>query len=499
MDTSFDEISALHAFKEDALSNKIEQLGATIRVLVRNLTGEILYGPCTVERREVFTNLRKVLLPARAHAKVLLFQNDGMELQSDTILADQDSLECLAIFVQTTLPAEEREDFLTKLSESSRYDVVDLFLSFPEVARDDHEIVLGAVKQNPLCMSFSSDACRDDHEFVLEAFLNEPSSFQYVGEACRNDRDIVLQALRALKESIPSHSLCKFCYKSDYRRFDILHYVLPSILRSLGNACTNDQDIILEAIRMNPNSLEFASEACRNDKSFVLKAVQENPRCLQHAGDICKDDRNIVFQAAKQKWLRKSRLSENRPIVHTVLQEPDCLQNASDACKEDRDFVLKVIDEKPDCLQLFKYLYMGSGTCRNHFEFVLVTRHRNMRRRVSWRRQWQGLPGRRTAERWAIEKDDEEEAEATFNERDMMKGRAQNQRRARLREKVKRLKKSEVQKRQMTARVRARAALPAHSRSRSTWQPKVRPRSHAFFFCSDLDLTVHGNVCAKAQ
>ena len=74
-------------------------------------------------------------------------------------------------------------------------------------------------------------------------------------------------------------------------------------------------------------SLQYAGEACRNDREIVLEAVRSSGNCrgafrrsgllLRYAGEACRDDREIVLQAVRN--------AEESVVELSQLQDDDGL------------------------------------------------------------------------------------------------------------------------------------------------------------------------------
>lgn len=71
-------------------------------------------------------------------------------------------------------------------------------------------------------------------------------------------------------------------------------------LEFASKACQADADIILEAVKHGAGALQFSK--VRQDHSFVLQAVRLNGRALRHVHACMKDDPTVVMEAVKQNW-----------------------------------------------------------------------------------------------------------------------------------------------------------------------------------------------------
>ena len=93
----------------------------------------------------------------------------------------------------------------------------------------------------------------------------------------------------------------------------------------MDEACRDDKEIVLEAVRRQGYCLRVASKACRGDREIVFQAVRQNGRSLRHASETCRGDKELVLEA--------------------VRQHGQSLHFASEACCDDKDIVLDTYDE----------------------------------------------------------------------------------------------------------------------------------------------------------
>ena len=79
------------------------------------------------------------------------------------------------------------------------------------------------------------------------------------------------------------------------------------------------QYIVLEAVKMNGMSLEYASGWLKDDKEIVLEAVRQNGRALGFASERLRDDLEVVLEAVKKDGsnfqLSSERIRSDREAV----------------------------------------------------------------------------------------------------------------------------------------------------------------------------------------
>lgn len=60
-----------------------------------------------------------------------------------------------------------------------------------------------------------------------------------------------------------------------------------------------NRDFVLQAVKLAPWVLEYASDELRNDKEVVLEAVKLNGHAFKYASDELKNDKDVVISATK--------------------------------------------------------------------------------------------------------------------------------------------------------------------------------------------------------
>ncbi|EFC44680.1 predicted protein [Naegleria gruberi] len=140
----------------------------------------------------------------------------------------------------------------------------------------DEEIVMKAVKQNGISLEFASHELRNHREIVMKALQSNGMAFEYASIELQNEKEIVLQTLNS------------------YR------YYSGSVIDIIrGSFCSNDRDVMFEAVKQEGMALEYASLILKNDRDLVLRAVQQDGNAIQFASDELKRDRVIILEAIK--------------------------------------------------------------------------------------------------------------------------------------------------------------------------------------------------------
>ena len=148
----------------------------------------------------------------------------------------------------------------------------------------------------------------------------------------------------------------------------------PWTLQLASKDLKSNKTFIFSAMEKNSLLLQFASEELRNNYDFMLEAVQKNPWTLEFASTDLKDNETIVRAAMQfasdelrdnydfmletikmDPWLLQyasKDLKNNKVIVSAAMKKvPYVLQHASNELKDNHDFILEAVQLDPWLLQ----------------------------------------------------------------------------------------------------------------------------------------------------
>ena len=201
----------------------------------------------------------------------------------------------------------------------------------------DREITLLSVKQHGNYLKLASQALRNDKELVLAAIQENGNALEYASDRLKKDEFTVYAAL-------------KHKYSRAIEHADI--------------SLKNNRNFILQAVKINPNSLTFASKALKKDKSIVWEALKGNPSTLIYADKSLLDDKRLVMfyiinmQAPNANYSHKlfkkidvNLLNDEDVIFEVVSRNGMFLQYASKRLKKNKKIVLQAVDKNGLALQ----------------------------------------------------------------------------------------------------------------------------------------------------
>ena len=122
---------------------------------------------------------------------------------------------------------------------------------------------------------------------------------------------------------------------------------------------TDDDAVVLAAVKKRGGELEYASQRLRGDRRIVLTAVKNDPTALKYASPQLKNDREFVLAAVKQNGhslkYAPPQLKNDRDIVMAALfavrYMGDVLQYASYQLQNDRSLVMMAVKQDPEALE----------------------------------------------------------------------------------------------------------------------------------------------------
>lgn len=270
-----------------------------------------------------------------------LYMYASEEIRSDKELAlEAVKIENNCRFIPHEL-SSQKDFMLEAVKVNSDYYLINPYNEF----RNDKEITLAAVKNNPMLLKHTSNKLKADEEIVLAAIKdnskkidvdqffkhcisrklrnnaefmtiateNIPKAYNYAFEAIKYDRDLLIAHFNNHKDSYYS---------------DIKFYNLPETLQK---NFSNDKELIISAIKVDRGWLEGASEQLKDDIDVVMPAVKHDGYALQFVSDRLKDDETVVKAA--------------------VTEDGYALEYASDRLKNDLDTVKVAFDKTPSALQ----------------------------------------------------------------------------------------------------------------------------------------------------
>ncbi|KAF0971644.1 hypothetical protein FDP41_009867 [Naegleria fowleri] len=139
--------------------------------------------------------------------------------------------------------------------------------------KQDNEIVYAAAEKSSLALSFASPSLKSDKSFMMRLVTFKGQYLQHASNELKRDKEIVLSACQQDSSSFSNASL----------------------------ELKKDRDFLLQLIKhVDARCMAYASRELQNDRDFILQAVRENGSVLQELwGSIYNHDRELIIEAVK--------------------------------------------------------------------------------------------------------------------------------------------------------------------------------------------------------
>jgi hypothetical protein len=130
-----------------------------------------------------------------------------------------------------------------------------LLETLEEKFRNDKDVVLAAIEENPYSLEFASLELRNDPDVVIPALKSDEEVYQFVGRLIKIDRNNALQVVK----------------------LDGL------LLNALISKFKDDREVVRVATQQNLEALTFASSRLQKDVDFVLDVIKGQEWAIKFA------------------------------------------------------------------------------------------------------------------------------------------------------------------------------------------------------------------------
>ncbi|KAG2379167.1 hypothetical protein C9374_007805 [Naegleria lovaniensis] len=234
-------------------------------------------------------------------------------------------------------------------------------ISLPKSLMNDRSVALKIIQKHP----FSVLLCPNDRELVIEAVKRDISVLPNVAYSLRRDfsfgkemidihPDTLLYLDAVLRENV---DLLLYAVKKDGM---CIRFVMPS-----------NKEVVREAVKQNPEAIQFASSTLKKDEEFMLEMMEYTPLALRYASfdlrvnkefvakSVMKNEKASIYADYSQDDLLYNALGysswslkHNREFVlNCVKKNGLSLQHASNDLKSDKEIVTQAIMQNPESLE----------------------------------------------------------------------------------------------------------------------------------------------------
>ncbi|EFC42104.1 predicted protein [Naegleria gruberi] len=219
--------------------------------------------------------------------------------------------------------------------------------------RDNREIVIEAVQQNPNALVYASSELRNDKEIVKMAVMENGSCLTFASNELKDDKEIAELAFKSSEIAVR--------YFSERLRNDIEFLSgfgkRGYLLKILPDHFMNDREIVLEAIKLDPQIILTLPNELKRDREFILQAVTRCGMALRGVSSEFQKDRELVLAAVTQNGNSINFASQE------VWNDKEIVLKAAETCNQELLLKLPSFD-KQIYLQLIK---KRGGECLKYF------------------------------------------------------------------------------------------------------------------------------------
>ncbi|MCX6987428.1 MAG: DUF4116 domain-containing protein [Chlamydiae bacterium] len=140
---------------------------------------------------------------------------------------------------------------------------------------DDKETALELVGLYGSRLDCVSPALKDDEELVLVALENNPKALEFASDRLKNNREFFLKALER--------------WRSD----------CPPILAWASTELRKDRELVAAAVILNGYNLDYVDDSFKADREMVLAAIRATPPMFARISKVLQGDGEMVEQAVR--------------------------------------------------------------------------------------------------------------------------------------------------------------------------------------------------------
>ena len=192
--------------------------------------------------------------------------------------------------------AADREFVLEALTTTDEEYVADVFRHVDVSLRNDAAVAKVAVQRNGASLEFASSELQDNAELAVLAIKNNIHAAKFCSEALLKSSEFVLKTL---------HLGCTLYHAHESLTHD-RSFMLEAVSiqgASLSYASCEvqeDREVVLAALRENPNSVAHAAAELRRDPVFMKEAVAISGVALRHGTHGVKSCKDVAMAACQQ-------------------------------------------------------------------------------------------------------------------------------------------------------------------------------------------------------
>lgn len=157
---------------------------------------------------------------------------------------------------------------------------------------DDRAIVLMAIRQNGAALEFASNRLKEDQDICAIAVRQNGKAIEYAALKYGSLRSFVFSAVKTYPSAIHKIPRDELTKEDVMRAMDIN----PDVFRLARSDITSGRDVTLKAVTLDGMNLQYA-KAYSDDDEVVIAAVRQNGAALEYASERLKKREDIALLA----------------------------------------------------------------------------------------------------------------------------------------------------------------------------------------------------------
>lgn len=291
---------------------------------------------------------------------------EGTELEQPKPIKKDEDLDLITTFEDPSLLQQDGED--------------EEFFSPEELERmkQEYEKTLTEEEEERQFQLWTNNKeLQKDKKSVMEAFKRFPNTFgilNNVSEEIRDDEEVIMEAMKI--------SPYYFRHASERLRDDKT-FVMKAMdtvkwfsLESVSERLRDDKEVVMVAVRKDIN-LQYVSERLRNDREVVMEAVVTQGHFeLEYASDELKNDKHFIIELIK----RDIRMFRDLPIAIYISKElcgdKDVMREAAmvnyynlafapKELRDNKEFMIPIINKHPRAIDFATERLKGERELRS--------------------------------------------------------------------------------------------------------------------------------------
>eukprot|EP01098_Paradermamoeba_levis_P010599 TRINITY_DN445_c0_g1_i4.p1 TRINITY_DN445_c0_g1~~TRINITY_DN445_c0_g1_i4.p1 ORF type:complete len:675 (-),score=234.72 TRINITY_DN445_c0_g1_i4:619-2577(-) len=222
----------------------------------------------------------------------------------------------------------------------------------PDLLQDE-DIILEILEHHPvLCTSFY-ERIKNNRE-LLKEIVKRPSMIEKFVEL-QEDKELVLIGL-GVDQPIQAQKIASLQGKFRSDREVMLAAVKadPDYIRGVPQNFSKDKEFVVEAVQRSGSLLQFVDERFRSDREVVMAAVGSDGFALQYACETFCQDKEIVLVAARHPaalLFAHPKLKHDKELVlKAVIENPLLRYNLTDEQQKDKEILMTALKRNPRSL-----------------------------------------------------------------------------------------------------------------------------------------------------